>query len=139
MPEPAKDVVRRLYREIWSEGKLAAADELCASGFVGHAPGRLDFQGTGALKELVTSFRTAFPDLEVSVVAQFGEGEAVVTEHMMRGTHQGAFMGVPPTRKRIDFSGTTIMHVSNGQIVDTWYEWDRRRLLEQLGVMPEVV
>jgi predicted ester cyclase len=139
MTDTGKDLVRRLYRELWSEGKPGCADEICAPGFVGHAPGHLEFQGAGALKELVASFREAFPDLEVALQSQFGEGDAVVTEHVMRGTHRGAFMGVPPTRKRLDFSGTSIAHVSGGEIVEIWYEWDRRRLLEQLGVMPEVV
>ena len=87
----------------------------------------------------MAGYRAAFPDLEVSVRDQFGEGDAVVTEHTMRGTHRGGFMGVPPTRRRLDLSGVSIARVAGGRVAEAWFEWDRRRLLEQLGVMPEVV
>lgn len=139
MDGPARDVVTRLYREVWSEGRLDRADALCAPGFVGHAPGRLDFAGAAGLKELVAGFRAAFPDLELEVRSQFGAGTTVVTEHAMRGTQRGRFMGVPPTGRRIDLSGTSIVRVSGGVAAEAWYEWDRRRLLEQLDVMPTVV
>jgi predicted ester cyclase len=54
----------------------------------------------------------------------------------MRGTHKGDLMGVPPTGKPISMSGTSIIRVAGGKIVESWAHPDFLGMFRQLGVSP---
>jgi predicted ester cyclase len=40
------------------------------------------------------------------------------------GTHQGKFLGVEPTGRRVVFRGIEIVHIEDGLIIERWGEWD---------------
>src|SRR5260221_5300895 len=48
--------------------------------------------------------RAAFPDLRTTIEHQVAEGDTVATRATLRGTHQGALMGVPPTNQQLTWS-----------------------------------
>ena len=50
------------------------------------------------------------------------------------GTHEGEFMGIPPTRRKIRVHGIVMSRFEAGKIVDEWEVIDQLALLEQLGV-----
>lgn len=54
----------------------------------------------------------------------------------MSATHQGSFMGIPPTGKRVEISGIEYFRLANGKIVERWVMFDDLGLMEQLGVVP---
>jgi predicted ester cyclase len=60
----------------------------------------------------------------------------VATRWTARGTHRGDFNGIPPTGRESTVTGITIDRVSNGQITESWTNWDTFGLLKQLGVVP---
>jgi steroid delta-isomerase-like uncharacterized protein len=92
--------------------------------------------GPAGLKPIIAGFRAAFPDLQVTVEDQIAEGDKVVTRYTMRGTHQGAFMGLPPTGKHVTVSGIQIERVVQGQIVEHWRKSDDLGMMQQLGAVP---
>jgi predicted ester cyclase len=57
----------------------------------------------------------------------------------MIGPFRRAFMGIPPTGKQVTVSGITISRVKNGKVVEEWSNWDPLGMLQQLGVVPEMV
>jgi predicted ester cyclase len=65
------------------------------------------------------------------------EGDEVVVRWTVRGTHQGEFMGIPPTNNRVTLTGMSIERVSGDKIVETWDSYDAMGLMQQLGVIPE--
>jgi predicted ester cyclase len=61
----------------------------------------------------------------------------VAARFTLRGTHQGAFSGVPPTSRAIAVSSFVILTVDDGgQVVHLRGLFDRFGLLEQLGALP---
>jgi predicted ester cyclase len=46
-----------------------------------------------------------FPDLRLTVEDAVGEGDLVAQRVHFAGTHAGEFQGLPPTQKRVSFSG----------------------------------
>lgn len=134
--ETNKAIVRRLHEEVWAQGRLAMVDELITPDFVGHLPGIPPYRGPEGVKALVTEFRVGFPDLVLVVGDQFGEGDKVVTEYSVRGRHRGKLWGIPATGRAINLSGVVIARLSGDRIVEEWREWDRRKILEQLGMLP---
>jgi steroid delta-isomerase-like uncharacterized protein len=133
-----KGLVQRVFREIWDGGNLDRVDELFSGGFVRHGPTSLegDIRGRDGFKQLVTMYRTAFPDLKVPVEEQVIEGDVVVTRWTARGTHGGDLQGIPPTGKPINVQGVLIDRVSGGQIQEEWAVYDSLGLMQQVGAQP---
>jgi predicted ester cyclase len=65
------------------------------------------------------------------------EGDKVVTRFTMRGTHQGEFMGIAPTGRRVEMTGIDIIRFSDGKMVEHWGNTDDLGMMQQLGVIPE--
>ena len=53
------------------------------------------------------------------------------------GTHQGEFMGLPPTGKRIEVDAIDIVRIRNGQLAEHWGVFDAMLMMQQLGAIPE--
>lgn len=82
--------------------------------------------------------RRAFPDLTVEALEMLVEGDRVAAHFVARGTHEGVFQGVPPTRCEIEATCTAIYRVEDGLIAEAWTTWDSLGLLEQLGAVERV-
>ena len=131
-----KTLVARFIEQAFNQGNLAAIDALVAPDFVNHAAGLQDAHGPEGMKDFVTTYRTAFPDYACTIEAQIAEGDLVVTRWTVRGTHQGALMGLAPTDQRVTLPGIVIDRIANGRLVETWLEADVLGLLQQLGAAP---
>ena len=75
--EKHKALVRRFHEEVWNKGNVAAVDEFMGAEYVDYAiPSGLP-PGTEGLKQAITTYRTAFPDLKATVDDIFAEGDRV--------------------------------------------------------------
>jgi SnoaL-like polyketide cyclase len=55
---------------------------------------------------------------------------------LLSGTHQGDYMGVPPTGKPVTYSEIFIARFAGGRIAETWGVVDVFSQLKQLGAIP---
>jgi predicted ester cyclase len=117
--EENKAADRRFVEEVLNQGNLQVIDELRAD----------DPQG---VRNRVTMVRTAFPDLHATIETQVAEGDWAVMRFIIRGTHLGPFMGVPPTGKKVAFATITMNRYADGTSVENWGLHDWHGLLEQL-------
>lgn len=132
---------RRVLLEIWSEGRLDLADELYAPDYVDHVnrgPEPEEVHGPAGLKDAVTIFRTAFPDLRYAVEDDLAERDLVMTRFSARGTHLGPFLGAEPTGSVISYTGMDVNRIIDGRIVESWVQYDALGLLQQVGLLPVV-
>jgi steroid delta-isomerase-like uncharacterized protein len=132
------DDLRRLathwIEEGWCQGNASIVDQLHAPGFVDHDPGGRSPDRAG-FKEGIERLYASFPDLEArleDVVIDEGRGKVAV-RWSATGTHAAAYLGLPPTGKRIRFKGIEIIIVEGGLVTERWGEWDGLDLLEQMG------
>ena len=88
------------------------------------------------MKQYVSMYRSAFPDLQQTIEDQIAEGEKVATRLTGRGTHQGELMGIPPTGNRVEAPGIVINRISGGKIAESWANYDAMGMMQQLGVIP---
>ena len=131
-----KALVRRLVDEVQNRGNIAAVDEIAAPTFVNHsAPPGVPSDREGA-KQVTLLFRQAFPDGSMTVEDMIAEGDAVATRKTFRGTHEGEFMGIPPTGRHVAIGLIDIVRVVDGRVVEHWNVVDNLGLLQQLGVLP---
>src|SRR5215213_9348075 len=95
--EKNKALVRKFFEEAWGKGNMAAVDEFMAADYVEHPRPSTLPPGTEGLKQLITAYRTAFPDLKTRLDDIFAEGEMVAFRWSVSGTHLGDWLGIPPT------------------------------------------
>jgi steroid delta-isomerase-like uncharacterized protein len=88
--------------------------------------------------QFVTTYKTALPDLNITVEDVVGEGDKAVTRWTVRGTHQGEVEEFgPPTGRQVELKGITIHRIDGGKIVEEWEAYDNLSILQQLGLVPE--
>ena len=136
--EENKAIVRRSFEDLLNQGDLNVADEVYAPDFLGHDPAMPEeMRGPEDAKQFVSFYRSAFPDIHVTIEDQVAEGDRVVTRFTTRGTHQGELMGIPPSGKRVEMSGMTMNRVSGGKIAEEWDNYDALGMMQQIGAIPE--
>src|SRR5918992_2403438 len=119
--EKNKALVRRYFAEAWSEGNVAAVDEFMAPNYVEHPiTSELLPPGPEGLKEAITTYHTAFPDLEATIDDIFAEGEMVAYRWILRGTHLGEWLGIPPTGNHFTASGISVYRIAEGKVMEGW-------------------
>jgi steroid delta-isomerase-like uncharacterized protein len=128
-----KALVQRFFEEVINQRNLAALDQFAHPGGVNHTmpPGMPQESN-----QFLGQYLNAFPDVKATVEDLMADGDKVVARVSYRGTHQGAFRGIPPTGKQIAVTGINIFRIANGQLVEHWGLTDRLAVLQQLGVVP---
>ena len=134
MSEQNKAQVRRVIEEIYNRGDLGVVDEVAASNLVIHASSQ-EIHGREGAKQYVAALRAGFPDLHLTVEDQIAEGDMVVTRWTARGTHTGAFEGIPPTGRKVRVAGADIDRIIDGKTVECWAHVDQLGLMQQLGAV----
>ena len=134
--EETKEVARRINDEVWNQGNLDVIDELIADYAVISIVGApQEIRGPAGFREFVTMYRTAFPDLRITVDEQIGEGDVVVNRWTATGTHEGDLMGIAATGKQATTAGININRISGGKLVQGWGIFDQLGLLQQIGAI----
>jgi predicted ester cyclase len=130
---------RRLYEEVFGQGRVEVADEILASDCVSHGAGAPPAVGTGGIKAQAMLLRTALPDLRVTLNDQVAEGDRVASRWTGSGTHTGQ-VALPtplaPTGRSISFDEIRIDRFEDGRIVESWFIPDRLSLWQQWGLLP---
>ena len=132
--EQRKAVARRVFEEIFNQGKFDVADQIYAKDFVNHGVTR-DI-GLKEDQAAARGWRSAFPDLTTKVDKMLVDGEFVTVLWSGGGTNTGTGNGLPATGKKLTGRGITIWRISGGKIREEWSEFDQLRILQQLGLMP---
>jgi steroid delta-isomerase-like uncharacterized protein len=135
MSERNKELVRRCIEQALNTGNLNVADEVLANDYVYREPTVGEKRGREGFKQLITMYRTAFPDVRLTVEQQIAEGDLVVTRWTARGTHRGELFGAAPTNKQVTVQGITISRISNGKIVEDVESYDALGMLRQIGTV----
>jgi steroid delta-isomerase-like uncharacterized protein len=135
MSEQNKQLVRRVFEEVYNQGNLDVVEDLASRDFVAHSPTE-DVYGTDGVKQFVTDLRTAFPDLHTTIEDLIAEGDRVVARFTATGTHTGPYKGIPPTGKQGKITGIDIERIVDGKSVECWTNTDDLGMLQQLGVVP---
>jgi steroid delta-isomerase-like uncharacterized protein len=132
-----KALVRRFHEEAWNKGNVAAVDEFMAADYVDYPiPSGLP-PGTEGLKQTITTYRTAFPDLKATVDDIFAEGDRVAYRWSTRGTHLGDWLGIPPTGYHMAATGITVFRIAGGKVVEGWTSMDLSPTDEELRWLTE--
>lgn len=129
--------MRRLYDSI-NAGDVDTFDEVLAEDFVDHeeTPGLAPTRD--GVKAFFSMFLAAFPDLRMEPEDVLVSGDKVVARVRATGTHEGEFLDMPSTGKRIDVQLIDIIRFGeDGLAREHWGVFDTMAMMQQLGAIPE--
>ena len=129
-----KAVANRYPEEVATGGHTDRIDEICMADVTEHGP-MGELQGREALKQASGRIQSAFSDLSVTVEETVVEGNTVAQRLTFRGTHDGEFMGIPPTGHRVEIPNMAFTRIEDGLIAERWLLPDLFGMMQQLGVV----
>lgn len=127
-----KVLVRRYLQEIAPAGAIDLLDEVFSPELVAHVGGG-SVTGIQVMRDYVSAFHSAFPDVRAIIEDEIAEGDRVAVRWRWEGTHRGHFQGIAPTGKRVSQTGTTVFRISVGRIAEVWPQADFVGLMGRLG------
>jgi steroid delta-isomerase-like uncharacterized protein len=134
--EENKALIRR-YFDAWNEPDVEAAaarlDRIIHPDVIDHGAYEGQTTGIDGFKEFFKLWRGAFPDFTSQIHDQIAEGDRIATRWSFEGTHLGTYHDLPPSGRRVRFTGISINRIENGLVVDEWIEFDQYLLRRQLA------
>jgi steroid delta-isomerase-like uncharacterized protein len=131
-------LLRRFFEAIVNRGEVDLLATFVAGEHVGHDP-LGDHYGPEGVRISIEEFRTAFPNLNVTIEDIVANGDRVASRYTLRGTHDGPYMGMAATGRRVVATGLGIDRFIDEKIVESWTCFDALGILRQFGVVPNVV
>ena len=92
--------------------------------------------GPAGIRAVMGGFFAGFPDMTIVLEQTVGDGDLVCTRGHFEGTHDGDFMGVPATGKKVNINYMDMWRIADGKAVENWVRIDMLGLMQQLGVVP---
>ncbi|ELZ58448.1 MULTISPECIES: ester cyclase [unclassified Haloferax] len=133
-PTGNERLARRFPEEVASEGNVGLIDEICTADVIDHSP-LGEVRGRDELKAQISGLRESFSDFSATVEDAITEGDTVAMRVTLRGTHDGAFMGIEPTGKTIEVGNMVFTRIEDGVIAERWVQPDMLGMLTQLGAV----
>jgi predicted ester cyclase len=142
MAEAGKDLVRRLFEDVFNKQRLDLTGQIMAEEYVEHAvepfgrrePGQV--HGPSHQRGVVEWLRAQFPDLQMTIQSIVAEDELVAVRIRSEGTNLGSLGGVaPPTGKRFAAEQSHWYRVADGRLCEHWATRDDLSAMLQLGVI----
>jgi predicted ester cyclase len=134
-----KEIAHRFEQEGWGTQPNweKAWDELMDHNVVHHFNSTPEpIVGLAANKAFNAALFQGFPNIQHTIEDMISEGDKVVYRTILKGTHTGEFMGIPPTGKSVVINDFTLLRIVEGKIVEWWYDCNLLAVMQQLGLMP---
>jgi steroid delta-isomerase-like uncharacterized protein len=77
---------------------------------------------------------SAFPDIKWNIEEMIASGNSVMIRWTVTATHEGEYLGLPPTGNKCESGGVWITHIKEGKLVEVREEVDVLGWMEQLGM-----
>jgi predicted ester cyclase len=137
IPDAQRDATMKAVRafyDFWNTGDESLLKEAIASNFTDHTlpPGRP--QGPQGPAFASRRFRTAVPDLRVTVEKMIVAGDYVTVHMNFTGHFTGRFGQTQGKGQPVPFIATDLVKIENGRITDNWHIEDNLTLLQEMGI-----
>lgn len=137
MPKDTNSAAQEKFAEGVNSGNFDVFDEVVSPDVVDHDPAPEQGPGPQGFKDMFQTMRTAFPDLEVTPEHMTTTEDDVALAYTITGTHQGDFIGVAPTGRKITARGVQIGRFEDGRLAERWGSSDQLAILQQIGAEPQ--
>lgn len=134
-------LVRRYIEDVLGTGELDRMSEFLDEDLDDTNPGAdaatvvARPPGVQGIRQWWETVWRAFPDTSIEIEVLFGEGDLVIEHSVIRGTHNGPWMALPPTGRSIAWEMTEEYRIADNKIVQRWGAYDQAAIMGGLGVL----
>lgn len=134
MVEENVAATKRWFEEVWNQRRVQTIHELVAPDCViqGVSETGEALRGPVAFLQVYNRLVSAFPDIRMTVEDCFGAGDKVAARWSGKMRHTGPGLGIDPSGATLELSGLTMVRFANGQVVETWDQWDKLGMFKQI-------
>jgi steroid delta-isomerase-like uncharacterized protein len=134
--EENKAVVRRFVEGGWSGHNHNVIHEVVRPDYFNPAAVPEHQRGIAGAKHIANWLMSAFPDTRLDIEGIIADGGIVAIRGTASGTHEGEFMGIPPTGKRFAVQQVHWFRVADSKMAEHWAVRDDLGMMRQLGAAP---
>lgn len=113
-----KERMKYFYETVVSQNLLDEVPEYIAADCILKIGGKKIPLGTEGMRQHLFEVKKTYPDYSMKIIRQYSDGDYVISEFIMEGTHKGEWLGMKPTNKRLTFTGVDIDRVVDGKMVE---------------------
>ena len=114
----AKEKIKYYYETVVTNGLIDEVQEYVSDACM-QRTGETSFPlGVDGMKQHIAAVRKTYPDLTMTIIRQYSDGDYVISEFIAEATHKGEWLGMKPTGKRLSFAGIDIDKIIDGKIVE---------------------
>jgi steroid delta-isomerase-like uncharacterized protein len=136
--EKNKAAMQAFADEVINKHNAAMVDSLCTADYVEHTSDPMQKTDREGLKKSMADLISGYPDVHVTTNFVVADSNTVVSHYTMTGTNTGAMMGMPPTNKKMNIDGVSIVKFKDGKRAEHWLFMEEMKLMEQMGMMPDM-
>ena len=114
-----KTITRRFVEEIFNARKTEMAKNFVTPNIIYHGMAE-EVRSLEDFKRWVAEDLSAFPDMKVTILDDFGEDNKVAIRWNLKATHEKDFADFPATHKKIETQGVEILHFEGDKIKEAW-------------------
>jgi len=111
--------VQRFVEDIFNARKTELAENYVTHDIVYHGMGE-EVSGIENFKQWVAEDLSAFPDMKITILEDFGEQNKIAIRWNLKATHEKDFADFPATHKKFETQGVDIFHFEGGKIKEAW-------------------
>jgi steroid delta-isomerase-like uncharacterized protein len=147
--EPGPEETAIAYVTMWNERDYSSIPGLVSETFRMYDPAapeagvpgpKGEVHGRTGLRQFMEWVTTAFPDFEITVLDVLTGEATAMYEVRLTMTHDGPLGSVPPTGRRVDVRGVSILRLDDGLVDEHRFYTDMTDVADQLGLtFPQVL
>jgi len=122
-----KAIARKFVQEVFNERKIEAAKNFVTPGIIYHGAFE-EVKGLEDFKRWMAEDLSAFPDMQITILDEFGDQNKVALRWIAKATHEKDIAGLAATHKKVEIEGAEILHFEADKIKEAWSIFDAREL-----------
>jgi predicted ester cyclase len=107
-----KAALHHLYDEVWNKGNWSVVPEVVSPDYDSYG-----FKGVEGYQQLVSNYRSAFPDIHYTIDQVVGEGDWLAYQVTTTGTFTGKLLNIEPTGKKAKWKRAFFSRYKDGKVV----------------------
>ena len=114
-----KTIARTFVEEIFNARKTEMAKNFVTPDIIYHGMAE-EVKSLEEFKKWVAEDLSAFPDMKVTILDDFGEQNKIAIRWTLKATHEKDFADFPATHKKFETQGVEIFHFDGDKIKEAW-------------------
>jgi predicted ester cyclase len=135
--EQRKAAISAFFDRAWSGHDVSAYDSMVHPDVTLHLAGYAEpFRGRDSVKEWVSMYQRAFPDIAIDIDGIAVDGDLVFLHWRSSQTHRGSYLGVAPLGDRVSMDVLQLFRFEGDRAAEVWIFFDSLSIMQQLRVLP---